>query len=118
MNSAAVWGFSKFPPSALKTLQTLRRTLGKAPPCARNTGCAGLLYPDVTPRILESYPACPAQYIMDNCVYYGDYEIVGNLPVREEQEEYPVMYGQSIDARNPDNKFLSIIGMLNSIYKS
>ncbi len=64
--------------------------------------------PDVTPRILESYPACPAQYIMDNCVYYGDYEIVGNLPVREEQEEYPVMYGQSIDARNPDKIILQI----------
>ncbi len=64
--------------------------------------------PNVPPAILESCTACPARYIMDNRFYYGDYEIVGNLPLREEQEEYPVMYGQSIDAKEPDKIMLQI----------
>lgn len=55
--------------------------------------------PCVSPEVLEMYSACPSQYIMDNRFYYGDYEIVGNLPIREEEEEYPVMYGQSIDSK-------------------
>ena len=65
--------------------------------------------PCVSPAILESYSACPSQYIMDNPFYYGDYELVGNRPLREELEkDYPVMYGRSIDAGDPDKIMLQI----------
>lgn len=65
--------------------------------------------PGVSPEILENYTACPAQYIMDNRFYYGDYEIVGNRSIRKEVgEEYPVMYGRSIDGRDRDKIMLQI----------
>ncbi len=65
--------------------------------------------PGVSPEILENYTACPAQYIMDNRFYYGDYEIVGNRSIRKEvEEEYPVMYGRSIDGRDRDKIMLQI----------
>lgn len=31
----------------------------------------------------------------DNALYYGDYEVIGNIPVLNE-EDYPIMYGNSI----------------------
>lgn len=70
--------------------------------------------PGVSPEILENYTACPAQYIMDNRFYYGEYEIVGNRPIlKEPEEEYPVMYGRSISGKDPDKIMLQI----GSVYR-
>lgn len=70
--------------------------------------------PNVPPRLLGGYDACPAQYIMDNRFYYGDYEIVGNQPIwKELEEEYPVMYGRSISGTDPDKIMLQI----GSVYR-
>ncbi len=65
--------------------------------------------PDVPLGLLMGYDACPAQYIMDNRFYYGDYEIIGNQPIWDDsEEEYPVMYGQSISAKDPDKVMLQV----------
>ncbi len=56
---------------------------------------------------LVKYAACPAQYIMDNRFYYGEYEIIGNAPL-EEEHDYPILYGQSISARDRDKLLLQI----------
>lgn len=56
---------------------------------------------DLQPEELKTYPACPAQYIFDNRFYYGEYEIVGNLPLEEEELDFPIMYGRSISALDP-----------------
>lgn len=48
-------------------------------------------------EVLETLPSLPSFFIMDNRLYYGDYEIIGNLPLRE-REDYPIMYGESIRA--------------------
>lgn len=64
--------------------------------------------PAVPLGLLDGYAACPAQYIMDNRFYYGDYENIGNLPLREGWEDYPVMYGRSISAEEPDKVMLQI----------
>lgn len=65
--------------------------------------------PDVPWGLLEGYRACPAQYIMDNRFYYGDYEIIDNAPIQDGMwEEYPVMYGRSISGKDPDKIMLQI----------
>ena len=54
---------------------------------------------DVTIEDLRGYQALPSQFVMDNCLYYGEYEIIGNIPVRE-YEDYPIMYGKSLTFRS------------------
>ncbi len=49
----------------------------------------------LTPNELADYATIPSQYLMDNALYYGEYQIIGKglLP---ENPDYPIMYGQSI----------------------
>lgn len=42
---------------------------------------------------LESLPSC---FMADNRIFYGEYEIVGNIPISDD-EDYPIMYGESIN---------------------
>lgn len=44
---------------------------------------------------LKKLGSLPSTIIADNSLFYGEYEIIGNLPVTE-NEDYPVMYGNSI----------------------
>lgn len=52
---------------------------------------------DVTVDELRTLPSMPSDFIMDNRLFYGDYEIIGNIPVGD-KEDYPIMYGSSIRA--------------------
>ncbi len=49
---------------------------------------------------LDELQMLPPEIIMDNIFYYGECEIIGNLPVDESKIDFPVHYGQSIDARD------------------
>ncbi|MBQ9147971.1 MAG: immunity 26/phosphotriesterase HocA family protein [Oscillospiraceae bacterium] len=53
---------------------------------------------DVSIAELEALPSLPSVHMMDNRLFYGDFEIIGNIPIGE-TEDYPIMYGGSIDAR-------------------
>ena len=53
---------------------------------------------DVTVEELKHLKALPSVHMMDNRLYYGEYEIIGNIPIGE-HEDYPIMYGDSFDAR-------------------
>ena len=53
---------------------------------------------DVSIAELEKLGSLPSVHIMDNHFFYGDYEIIGSIPIGE-TEDYPIMYGDSIDAR-------------------
>lgn len=53
---------------------------------------------DVTVEELRSLRTLPSVHIMDNKLFYGEFEIIGNIPIGA-QEDYPIMYGNSIDAR-------------------
>ncbi|MBE6649278.1 MAG: hypothetical protein E7614_07170 [Ruminococcaceae bacterium] len=44
----------------------------------------------------------PSQMIMDNIFFYGECEIIGNMPISEKEDNYTIHYGQSIDARKPN----------------
>ena len=50
---------------------------------------------DVSLEELRQCNALPSVHMMDNRLYYGEYEIVGNIPIGE-REDYPIMYGSSI----------------------
>ena len=45
-------------------------------------------------RKLHSLPSC---FLADNHIYYGEDEIIGNIPLTD-HEDYPIMYGGSIAA--------------------
>ena len=53
---------------------------------------------DVSIEELEQLNSLPSVHMMDNRLFYGDFEIIGNIPISE-SEDYPIMYGGSIDAR-------------------
>ena len=52
---------------------------------------------DVSAEELRGLRSLPSCIIWDNPLYYGEYEILGNLPITEE-EDYPILYGSSIRA--------------------
>ena len=49
---------------------------------------------DVTVEELRNLKSLPSEHIMDNRLYYGDYQIIGNIPIGE-REDYPILYGAS-----------------------
>ena len=52
---------------------------------------------DVTVEELKNLNSLPSTHMMDNHLFYGEYEIIGHIPIGE-QEDYPIMYGASISA--------------------
>lgn len=52
---------------------------------------------DVTLDELQALDSLPSVHMMDNRLFYGDFEIIGNIPVGE-HEDFPIMYGGSISA--------------------
>ncbi len=54
--------------------------------------------PSLPVEELRKLPALPSQYMMDNDLYYGEFPIVGNLPLEDSELDFPIMYGASISA--------------------
>ena len=57
---------------------------------------------NVSPASLVNLKMLPSQMIMDNIFYYGECEIIGNMPIDSNEENYTIHYGRSIDARKPN----------------
>ena len=53
----------------------------------------------ITPKQLVNLQMLPSQMIMDNIFYYGECEIIGNIPIVSDEDNYTIHYGRSIDAR-------------------
>lgn len=51
---------------------------------------------DVTPEELVGLRTLPSQMIMDNKFFYGEYAIIGNMPVPQDYRDYPIHYGHTI----------------------
>lgn len=45
---------------------------------------------------LKRLKSLPAQYIMDNSLFYGNYEVIGNQPLEEWEYDFPISYSKSI----------------------
>lgn len=48
---------------------------------------------------LENLPKLPSDIMMDNVLLYGEYEIIGHRELTEDDFEFPISYGRSIDQR-------------------
>ena len=46
---------------------------------------------------LKKKKSLPSDFITDNIVFYGELEIIGNLPLEMEEFEFPISYGTRID---------------------
>ena len=49
---------------------------------------------------LKNLKSFPSQIILDNNIYYGDYKIIGNIPVDFENDDFPIMYGKELTGNN------------------
>lgn len=56
-------------------------------------------------EFLESQIKLPSDYIMDNLIFYGEYEIIGNKKIKNEELDFPISYGKRIEI-NSDKVFL------------
>ncbi len=54
---------------------------------------------NVTPEQLVRLKMLPSQMIMDNIFFYGECEIIGNIPIAPDEDNYTIHYGKSCDAR-------------------
>ena len=57
---------------------------------------------NVTPAALVDLKMLPSQMIMDNIFYYGECEIIGNMPIAPDEDNYTIHYGKSMDVRKPN----------------
>ncbi|XLS28090.1 immunity 26/phosphotriesterase HocA family protein [Flavobacteriaceae bacterium M23B6Z8] len=55
---------------------------------------------------LRTKKAIPAQYIMDNALFYGDFEIIGNQPLQKMEYDFPISYSKSIHYGDFDTVYL------------
>ncbi|MCC9018746.1 immunity 26/phosphotriesterase HocA family protein [Flavobacterium lipolyticum] len=55
---------------------------------------------------LKFLKSLPSQYIMDNLLYYGDFEIIGNLPLEDWEIDFPISYARSISYGDFDTVYL------------
>ena len=51
--------------------------------------------PDIGVDELRNKKSLPSCTIADNCIFYGEYELIGNISIGE-AEDYPIMFGHSI----------------------
>lgn len=61
--------------------------------------------PNLIPSQLVGMKTLPSQMIMDNIFFYGDCEIIGNIPLVEGEIEYTIHYGESLSIREPNTYY-------------
>lgn len=54
---------------------------------------------------LVAAPELPSDYIMDNYLFYGDYEVFAYRPLSDDEIKFPMSYGRNLDRQIP-NVFL------------
>jgi hypothetical protein len=59
----------------------------------------------ITPEQLVHLKMLPSQMIMDNIFYYGECEIIGNMPIAPDEDNYTIHYGRSLSAREPNGLY-------------
>lgn len=52
---------------------------------------------DVELNFLKEQVSLPSDYIMDNVIFYGEFEIIGNIELEEDEIEFPISYGRKIN---------------------
>lgn len=57
---------------------------------------------NLTPAQLVNLKMLPSQMIMDNIFYYSECEIIGNIPISANEDNYTIHYGEDIDVCKPN----------------
>tara|TARA_R110000796_G_scaffold252637_1_gene389670 strand:+ start:110319 stop:111506 length:1188 start_codon:yes stop_codon:yes gene_type:complete len=48
---------------------------------------------------LDQQPTLPSDIMMDNLIFYGEFEIIGHRELKNDEFDFPISYGRSIDQR-------------------
>lgn len=59
----------------------------------------------LSPQQLAGLKMLPSQIIMDDIFYYGECEIIGNMPIADDEDNYTIHYGRAINFRERDSVF-------------
>lgn len=70
--------------------------------------------PNIPITKLKTLKAIPSQFIMDNIFYYGKCEIIGHEKLNDNELDFPIMNGRSIDFKDLDK----IIFQQGLVYKT
>lgn len=54
---------------------------------------------EIAIEVLDKQPKLPSDVMMDNLLLYGEFEVFGHREIREEELDFPISYGRSIDQR-------------------
>ena len=54
---------------------------------------------DIAIDTLDKQPKLPSDVMMDNLLLYGEYEVFQHREIRDEELDFPISYGRSIDQR-------------------
>ena len=54
---------------------------------------------DVSISLLDAQAKLPSDIMMDNLLLNGEYEIIGHREIKDEEFDFPISYGRSIDQR-------------------
>lgn len=58
---------------------------------------------NVSPSAIVDLKMLPSQMVMDNIFYYGECEIIGNMPIAPNEDNYTIHFGRSMDFRTPNH---------------
>ncbi|MCL2579761.1 MAG: immunity 26/phosphotriesterase HocA family protein [Oscillospiraceae bacterium] len=61
---------------------------------------------DIDINELKLCEAFPSYHIMDNLFFYGEYKIIGNLPLEPCELDFPISYSRSIESQDRDYVYL------------
>lgn len=54
---------------------------------------------NISIELLDKQSKLPSDVMMDNLLFYGEYEIIGHKDIKDEEFDFPISYGRSIDRR-------------------
>jgi hypothetical protein len=54
---------------------------------------------DIDIDVLQEQPALPSDYMMDNLLLYGQFEVIGHKKLTSNDLDFPMSYGRHIDAQ-------------------
>lgn len=57
---------------------------------------------DLTPEDIVGTKMLPSQMMMDNALFYGEYKVIGNMPLDDTEKNYTIHYGSGINALSRD----------------
>ncbi|MBQ4116438.1 MAG: hypothetical protein IJD37_03570, partial [Clostridia bacterium] len=99
----------KQPPAWQRVLSSKKRKVSElSPPSASTSANRFANLPvdvtedeNITPQQLIGKKMLPSQMIMDNIFFYGECEIIGTIPLEDNEADFPIHYGKGFSKLSP-----------------